>query len=180
MYEVEVKIRTSHEPIREEVSELNGTPIGTVEQIDTYFDAPHRDFAATDEALRLRQERPEDGTPTHVLTYKGPLIDADSKTREEIEVSIPEPEEFRAILEALGFSPAATVRKKRDRYGLDECIVSLDTVDGLGEFVEVEAEGPAETIEEPRERAFDVLRALGLDPAEQLRTSYLGLLLESP
>ncbi|GEM_PF-5159800 len=52
----------------------------------------------------------------------------------------------------------------------------LDRVEGLGEYVEVETETDAD-IETARERAITVLEQLGLDPADQIRTSYLGQLL---
>jgi len=104
--------------------------------------------------------------------------------------SLPDPEALRAILSGLGYDPAATVRKERERYDFEGCTVTLDTVDGLGEFVEVETEieGEAETeasgeaagredIEAARERAVARMRDLDLDPDEQIRTSYLGLLL---
>jgi adenylate cyclase len=54
--------------------------------------------------------------------------------------------------------------------------VVLDRVEGLGEYVEVETETDAD-IETARERAITVLEQLGLDPADQIRTSYLGQLL---
>jgi adenylate cyclase class 2 len=82
------------------------------------------------------------------------------------------------IFESLGFDPAATVRKERERFAVGEYTVTLDTVDGVGEFVEVETETDEDGVEPARERAYEILRDLGLDPDEQIRTSYLGLLLE--
>jgi adenylate cyclase class 2 len=188
MYEVEVKVRAAHAPVRDRLTDLDAESLGTVEQVDTYYDAPHRDFAATDEALRLRAETGEDGTETRV-TYKGPLVDAQSKTRREAETAVGDRAEMEAILDGLGFAPAATVEKERERFALDGYTVTLDSVAGLGAFVEVErevddsADAPdagteAADVESAREGAFDVLRRLGLDPDDQLRTSYLGLLLE--
>jgi adenylate cyclase class 2 len=244
MYEVEVKVAAEHDGVRDRLPE-DAAALGTVEQVDTYFDAPHRDFADTDEALRLRRERrldegadvgdasdadganvgdPEgadagdpdgadagdsdgaeagdaDGTGsgwTTAIAYKGPLIDAESKTREEFETTVADGEELEAALERLGFEPAAEVRKERDRYAIGELTVSLDVVEGLGEFVEVETEveragtergsngrdskdggDRPPSIGEAREAALSLLADLGCDPDEQIRTSYLGLLLEA-
>ena len=50
------------------------------EQVDTYFSHPARDFAATDEALRIRSIDQE-----NFVTYKGPKLDATTKTRREID-----------------------------------------------------------------------------------------------
>jgi adenylate cyclase class 2 len=176
MYEVEVKIRADHETVRAALQETDARRVGTVEQSDVYYDAPHRDFAETDEALRLREEVSPDSKET-VLTYKGPLVEEDSKTREEIETPLAARDEFEAILDALGFEPAATVEKERERWQLDGYVVSLDRVNGLGQFVEVEAAAAEDAIESTREGAYAVLRSLGLDPESQIRTSYLGLLL---
>ncbi|WP_158056419.1 class IV adenylate cyclase [Halorussus halophilus] len=177
MYEVEVKVRADHAAVREQLDAQNATPVDHVTQIDTYYSAPHRDFAETDEALRIREETPRESNSFTEVTYKGPLADAKSKTRREIETVVECADDMGAILEALDFEPAAEVRKERERFALDGYTVTLDSVEGLGEFVEVETE--AEDIDPAREGAFDVLRSLGLDPDDQIQTSYLGLLLAS-
>jgi adenylate cyclase class 2 len=177
MYEVEVKVRADHEAVRERLADLDAEPLGTVEQVDTYFDAPHRDFAATDEALRLREERDTEGTLTE-LTYKGPLVEAESKTREEIESEVADRERVQAIFESLGFSPAATVEKERTRFRIDEFTVTIDSVAEVGEFVEVETECEQEAdVPAKRQAAEDILESLDLDPDDGIRTSYLGMLL---
>jgi adenylate cyclase class 2 len=198
MYEVEIKVRASHEPIRSSLADAGAERIERVRQVDTYYDAPHRDFAETDEALRLRTERREEGdtggidgdtrspgdesgsTATTKLTYKGPLVEEASKTREEHETAVGDGDSAAAIFEGLGFEPAATVEKERTAFDLDGYTVTLDRVDGLGEFVEVEAEAEdSDEVEGVREGVVDILRRLGLDPGEQIRTSYLGLLLDA-
>ncbi len=183
-----MKVRADHDAVRDRLAELGAERVGGVTQTDVYYDAPHREFAETDEALRLRRERgSEDGdgnadgradesTETR-LTYKGPLVERASKTREERETAVADPKAMRGILDGLGFEPAATVEKERERFLLDGYTVTLDSVVGLGEFLEVEAEAAESEIETVREGALDVLRDLRLDPEERIRTSYLGLLL---
>ncbi len=171
MYEVECKVASAHEPVRERLAALDADAIGTVEQVDTYYDAPHRSFPETDEALRIRRE--DEATR---LTYKGPLVDADSKTRAEHETGVESDEAMANVLDALGFAPAATVEKMRTKFRCRGYTVALDTVSGLGEFVEVEGEAEEADIEHVRDGAHDLLAALGCDPADQIRTSYLELL----
>ena len=173
MYEVECKVATRHEPVRERLAALDADPIDTVEQVDTYYDAPHRNFPETDEALRVRRE----GETTR-LTYKGPLVDAHSKTRAEHETAVEDGETMARLLDALGFTPAATVEKEREKFRCRGYTVALDTVSGLGEFVEVEDEAADEgDVERVRDGARDLLAALDCDPDEQIRRSYLGMLL---
>lgn len=190
MYEVELKLRADHEQVRERLGELDSTHVGAVSQVDTYYDAPDREFAATDEALRIRREtrRPQsrggsDDTARDtrvLLTYKGPLVDAESKSRAEAETQVTDGEELRRILDGLGYEPAATVHKERDRYSVGDCRVTLDRVEGLGEFVEVEYRDPVDeaTIDHARRTATDLLESLELDAGDAIRTSYLGLLID--
>ena len=74
MYEVELKVRADHDAVRERLAAVDAAPRGAVVQRDTYYDAPHRDFAETDEALRVRRVETE-GDVESRLTYKGPLVD---------------------------------------------------------------------------------------------------------
>jgi adenylate cyclase class 2 len=184
MYEVELKVAADHETVRERLASLGADRRRHVVQTDTYYDAPHRDFAETDEALRVRREREdgnegerEEGDVTVKLTYKGPLVETASKTREEHETPVADAAALEGILDGVGFTPAFTVEKDRTFYRYGGYTVTLDDVTDLGEFVEVETE--AEAVEEAREGAIAVLRDLGLDPDEQIRTSYLGLLLDT-
>jgi len=179
MFEVEVKVRADHDDVRDRLRASGAQAAGTVVQADTYYDAPHRNFAETDEALRIRRERsPESEDDTARVTYKGPLVEQASKTREEFETGVDDGETMAAVLDGLSFDPVATVRKDRERFALDGYTVTLDAIDGLGEFVEVETETDEDGVEAAREGAYELLSGLGLDPESQVRTSYLGLLLE--
>jgi len=176
MYEVELKLPAALEPVRNRLAELGADRRGIVRQVDTYYDAPDRSFAETDEALRLRRER-RDGTEIQ-LTYKGPLVDDDSKSRREAETVVEDAEALAAILEGLGFEPAATVRKERERFELDGYAVTLDTVEGVGEFVEIETTATAAELDDAREGAFEIVDRLGLDAGDCTRRSYLEMVLE--
>ena len=172
MIEVVVKVRASHADVEKSLEELGAVRVADKTQEDTYFAAPHRDFAQTDEALRVRREDDE-----AYMTYKGPKLDEETKTREEHETFVGDAEEARAIFESLGFEEFGTVEKHRCVYELDGKTVTLDDVKNLGEFVEIEleAEGDAET-EEARAEILGTLERLGLNPDNSVRDSYLELL----
>ncbi len=176
MYEVELKLPAELETVRDRLDGLGAVDRGAVLQADTYYDAPDRSFAETDEAIRIRRE-PRDGTA--VLTYKGPLVDDDSKSRREVETAVEDADALATILEELGFEPAATVRKERERFSLEGYTVTLDRVEGVGEFVEVETEATAAGFEGAREGAFAIVDRLELDDQKCTRTSYLEMVLES-
>jgi adenylate cyclase class 2 len=142
---------------------------GEVAQVDLYLSHPCRDFAKTDEALRIRQEG-----ESVALYYKGPKLDAQTKTREEISAAVPDPAAMRLVLDRLGFRPVAEVRKTRRNYGLGRVEVSLDRVAGLGGYVELEVQDLP--VEEGRSLLLNLMAELGLTATE--RKSYLELLLE--
>jgi adenylate cyclase class 2 len=193
MFEVEIKVPADVDAVRERLRRAGAERVGSRRQRDDYYDAPHRDFAETDEALRVRSETPlPDGTgstdaaddtdptgpETTKITYKGPLLDEGSKTRAEHETEVADREAAAGILSGLGFEPAAVVEKRREFWTYDGFTVTLDAVDGLGEFVEIErAVDDEAAIETVRNDALDALDRLGLDGGDQVRTSYLGLLL---
>jgi adenylate cyclase, class 2 len=147
---------------------------------DRYFNAPDRDFAATDEALRVRSVGAK-----NVVTYKGPKIDAQTKSRLEIETPLADGAEaaqnMTRFLSHLRYRATGVVRKTRrivrfERDGFD-MHVSLDEVDDVGRYAEVET-----LAEEPQ---FAAAKAAVLAAAHELgmtqpeRRSYLQLLLES-
>lgn len=173
MIEVEVKVKVDHEKVRPILKKIGAAKVKTEIQSDTYFAAPHRDFAKTDEALRIRSL---DGQA--VLTYKGPKLDEVSKTRKELETPVDELTITR-ILHALGFTEAGIVRKIREVYRTEGITVSLDAVEGLGEFLEVEIMAESEKELEPaRHKLFDLLKQFGFDKEDSIRTSYLEMVLE--
>ncbi|MFB6126993.1 MAG: class IV adenylate cyclase [Halolamina sp.] len=198
MYEVELKVSADLDRVATALQDRGADRVDAVVQVDTYYDAPHREFAETDEALRIRRETPVGGNgesgdgendandtgevndtdhpePTAKVTYKGPLVERASKTREEFETAVADGEAMAAVLDGLGFEPAATVEKERRRYRLAGYTVTLDRVSEVGEYVEVEAAAAEADVETVREGAAALLSDLGLDPDEQVRTSYLGL-----
>ena len=84
MYEVEQKYPLADvAAVEAALARLGATWHATVEQVDRYFNHPCRDFAATDEALRLRRT-----DQALAITWKGPRLDATAKTRRELELPL--------------------------------------------------------------------------------------------
>jgi adenylate cyclase class 2 len=191
MYEVELKYPVADLPaLQQRLAVLAGRFYATVDQVDRYFNHPCRDFARTDEAVRLRHDG--DGV---AITWKGPRIDATTKTRREIElplaVGLSEGGDqarpahtiarWTELLEALGFRPVATVAKRRRTAHVPwqgmEIDLALDSVAGVGEFLELELQAGEEDVPRARECIESLARELGCGSPE--RRSYLELLLES-
>jgi adenylate cyclase class 2 len=182
-YEVEQKfVVTDLDVIARRLQELGAVPGEPVAQADRYYNHPLRDFGQTDEALRIRRV----GDAVRV-TYKGPKIDRQTKTRREIELPIGEhgegpraAEQFAELLELLGFRFVAEVQKARRTAELVRGQVAieaaLDDVRGVGLFVELEAAADDAGLALARQQIAALAAELGLVQNE--RRSYLELLLE--
>lgn len=149
-------------------------------QVDTYFAHPSRDFRQTDEAFRLRRIGEQ-----NFFTYKGPKIDAMTKTRRELEVPLVAGDkvalQYAQLVEALGFCVGGVVAKTRrhgqltqDGWTID---VMWDEVDRLGTFLELEVVASAEQLAAARDAVLALATRLELTTAE--RRSYLELLQDS-
>jgi adenylate cyclase class 2 len=179
MLEVEMKFPGADFPLLEKrLVEWGARADPSLEEADHYFNAPDRDFARTDEALRLRRI----GTANRV-TYKGPKRPGRGKTRTELEVPLADGDTVAAdclqLLTHLGYRPVAVVRKRRriyhlqrDGFALEVC---LDEVDGLGHFAEIEIQAPEQREHEAQAVLLAVAAELGLTTDE--RRSYLEMLL---
>ncbi len=179
-YEVEQKFRVSDfKHVEAALGSLAASIQPAVTQVDHYYEHPSRDFSQTDEALRIRRVG-----DTQFITYKGPKIDKTTKTRREIELPLAAgekmPEQFGELLKALGFSSVAELPKQRRMASAlwrnREITVSLDEIDSLGKFVELEILTGEEDLEAAKALIFSFAEHLGLADVE--RRSYLELLLK--
>ena len=181
MLEVEVKYRNADRTAAvATLLEWGATLSQDRTDVDLYFQAPDRDLKATDEAFRLRRTGAK-----NCLTYKGPKRDTETKTRAEIEVPLADGDAPAADAErlfvALGYKPVIAVRKKRrvyrfqrDGFNMEAC---FDSVERVGEFVELEILAEEAQYETAKATLLAAAAELGLTEKEPL--SYLGLLLEA-
>lgn len=174
-FEVEQKHRVEDSAaLLRRIAERGATLGPPIAQVDEYFNHPCRDFAQTDEALRIRTTG-----GASVVTYKGPKLDATTKTRRELELPLAvRHEEFAELLTALGFNRVFTVRKSRRPFELEhrgrQVHGAWDQVDGLGTFVELELTAEEAGLEEAKHIIASLAADLKLGPSE--RRSYLELL----
>jgi len=177
-YEVEQKYPLEgFDVILERLEEFGASFGPPLEQVDRYFSHPGRDFASTDEALRIRSIGDENR-----VTYKGPKIDQTTKTRREIELPLPSgestPAAFEELFEALGFLAVATVRKDRRTAVIEWCghtlSIALDDVAGLGHYVELEIAATEATLDSARNALAELAAQLQLTNDE--RRGYLDML----
>jgi adenylate cyclase, class 2 len=172
MLEVELKVKIpSLDPVREALIHRRASFLGRVHEHDIYFNAPHRDFGVTDEAVRVRY------TDDHaVVTYKGPKIKKYGlKAREELNFGVESGKDFETMLDRLGFTKTTAVNKWRETYRFDGATISLDTVDELGTFAEIEIMLENEDTN-PTGQIGKIAKEIGAE-GEAILASYLELLL---
>ncbi len=172
MIEVEVKARIdSFEEMEKGLEDLGAVKTKTEFQEDIYFQSPIVDFADTDEALRIRT------TDNDIfITYKGPKLNDEAKTRKEVEMRIESAEKASDIFAEIGFTPARTVRKSRRYYRYENFEISLDDVEGLPPYMEIEiALSDSEDYTEAQDKIFQLFKKLGITDGFE-RTSYMELL----
>jgi adenylate cyclase class 2 len=179
-YEVELKFRLPDlAAFSQRLAGLNVSISSSQTETDLYLAHPSRDFARTDEALRLRRKG-----DANYITYKGPKIDATTKTRREIELPLGPGDEaslsWKTLLEAVGFRTVAEVQKSRRKAAIPwqgrTVEASLDEVQGVGTFVEFELVVDEPEVDAARLCIISLAQSLGLTKGE--RRSYLEMLLE--
>ncbi|MEQ8788386.1 MAG: class IV adenylate cyclase [Pirellulaceae bacterium] len=178
-FEVEQKFAVAnHAEIEQRLTAMGADILPPIEQVDAYYAHPSRDFAETDEALRVRRTR-----EAVRITYKGPRIDSTTKTRREIEIPLadgPAASQIGELFQCLGFRLVAEVHKRRRAAHLvwqgQEVEVVLDEVRDVGPYVELEIAAEEAGLDAAREALASLAAALHLSSNE--RRSYLELLLE--
>ncbi len=181
-YEVEQKFPlTDPAAVQARLAALGAQFQPPIDQLDLYFRHPSRDFAKTDEALRLRQVGQQ-----NFITYKGPKIDPNTKTRRELELPLPDGEpalqQFVELLSVLGFAPVATVKKRRSLAEIHwqgfEVECALDDVKNAGRYLEFEISANEHSLESASQKMAHLAAHLGLEKSE--RRSYLEITLKNP
>jgi adenylate cyclase class 2 len=179
-YEVEQKFAVADmAELEARLSSLGGVPSAPRWETDQYYNHPARDFAVTDEALRIRRIG-----DSACLTYKGPKIDATTKTRRELEIPLEAGDlaDWIDLFQTLGFRPVGEVRKRRRKvfvaWQQRRVEVSLDEVDDVGQFVELELIAGESEVAAARDCLAALAQRLALGLGE--RRSYLELKLRNP
>lgn len=165
--EIEIKCYCDDDGrVKKNLQEIGALPVERRRESDIYFNHPARNFGDTDEALRLRIVNGKCR-----ITYKGPKVSKTTKARIEHETEAGDFESMKNILLSLGFAESGSVEKEREVFSFREMEISIDYVEGVGTFVEIEKIGDLK--DEIEKELFDTASKLGLTKFE--RRSYLEL-----
>ncbi|MEU3309981.1 class IV adenylate cyclase [Nocardiopsis sp. NPDC006832] len=185
LVEIERKrVLANPEALERRLEESGFVATGPIVEVDTYYSRPDVDFLKTVECLRVRETK-----DSCEVTYK-PASDATTHSadgvvaKKETNVAladISQAEHAHRLLEALGMITLARVEKARichripHRPGLS---VVVDTITGLGSFVETEIVSE-DTREDVVLRLERTEQLLGLQSCSVVTLPYRDLVLEA-
>jgi len=139
--EIEIQVKIENSKALIDFLEKNGEFKGENHQIDEYFSPAHRNFLEPrpmHEWLRLRNSNGK-----YSINYKNWHFDDTGRSYhgDEHESKIEDLEQVKEILEALNFKMCVEVDKLRKIWIYKDYEVAVDSVRGLGDFVEIEYKG---------------------------------------
>lgn len=145
---------------------------------DTYLDTPDGTLETARAELRVRTVE-RDGTPRHVLTFKGSPVDEGSQSKPEHETDVDDPGQMVQILAGLGYVPVLTFTKNCLNYRFTrDCrdfLATVATVPELeGTFLEVETQAPDDGVPAALAAVYSVLMDLGVSEEELTTDTYSG------
>jgi len=165
---IEIKARTNRpDKIRQILLEHNASFEGTDQQTDTYFKVPEG-------RLKLREGNIEN----NLIFYNRP-DQAGPKKSDFRMVPVSNGGELAKMLrESIGV--LTVVRKSREIYFIDNIKFHIDTVEGLGNFVEIEAGNLRRDIEVEKlyEQCKHYLKLLEINNSDLIEISYSDMLLK--
>lgn len=165
---VEIKATVS-DPMTfaERAAELSQSEGTIIRQHDTFFNCSQG-------RLKLRDFMNQSG---QLIFYERPDTDGPKLSRYSISPTS-EPASLRTVLsDALGVK--GEVRKERRLFLIGQTRVHLDTVEGLGNYMELEVVmRPEQTVEEGQQVAEDLMEKLGVSRDSLVTGAYMDLLLK--
>jgi homotetrameric cytidine deaminase len=139
---------------------------GVLTQVDTYF-------AAREGRLKLREE---DGAATLIAYARAD--EATARTSAYHLVAVPDPATLKAALDA-ALGTVVVVEKFRRLLLWEDVRIHLDTVEGLGTWVELEAVAPpGSDLAEEHRRVAELRAVLTIADDDVVATGYAALLLD--
>ncbi|MFF8769805.1 class IV adenylate cyclase [Kitasatospora sp. NPDC015120] len=172
--EVEQKFRllSPVQELKNLLTNLGAAPGSPVRQVDTYYNAPHRDFLDNDVVSEWLRVRVEDGVASVNFKRFHPVASPVKTHCDEYESSVGDAEAVRRLLASLDFTELTVVDKTREEWHVDGIAVAFDSVAGLGEFVEFEFKGDADGVEQATARLEAFIAGLGVELGGRIRLGY--------
>ena len=166
---IEIKARTNKTAhIRQYLLNHEADAQGTDEQTDTYFNVPNG-------RLKLRQGNIEN----NLIFYQRKETGGTKQSNVDL-CKVDDADSLKEILvKALGVK--AVVKKQREIYYIGNVKFHLDTLEGLGSFVEIEAANRFEDIpvEKLKQQCEAYMKEFGVEDGDLIRQSYSDMVINA-
>jgi len=172
---IEVEIQVQVENTKKLLAFLkkNGKFLGEKHQMDKYFTPAHRDFTKVrpiNEWLRLR-----DSSGKFSINYKNWHREKEGRSHycDEYESTIENLEQLENIFKAINTKSLVIVDKLRKIWLYEDFEVAIDSVKGLGDFIEIEYKG-TNTKKKPSEITAQMITFLKDLGCGKILRNYVG------
>lgn len=166
---IEIKAHcTNQENIKKILEAKNADFKGIDHQIDTYFNVPNG-------RLKLREGNIEN----HLIHYHRPNQKGPKQSLVTLFTTTPNSSLKQILTDALGIK--TIVDKQRAIYFIDNVKFHLDTVQGLGHFVEIEAidTDKTNTVDQLQQQCESYMELFKIKPSDLLDHSYSDMIKDS-
>lgn len=177
--EIEIQVNIENSGPLFDFLKAKGVFAHEIHQVDEYFSPVNDDFLAVRPVSRwLRLRQTEKGNS---FNYKNWHFDENGKSNycDEFETKIEDINSTRKILEALNFKNIAVVDKLRKIWTFEDYEIAVDSIKGLGDFVEIEYIGKDGSID-PKKTTDEMilfLKKLGVGKITRNHVGYPFILL---
>ena len=175
--EVEIQVIIKNPEKTEERLNEVGKFVKSRKQVDKYFVPPYRDFFAAkdmpDEYLRVRHEEDKNHLNYSFLHFGE---DGWLRSTDEYETLVDKPEVVEEIFNKIGLILKVTVTKTRKYFDCGDFEVTLDQIEDLGDFMEVEAKKDFGGVDKTRKACEDFLSSLNVEYEIQREMGYPRML----
>jgi len=160
--EIEIKVKIENAKPLISFLERNAKFKKEEKQFDEYFTPIHRNFVSirpVKEWLRLRNENGK-----YSINYKNWNCNKDGKAYscDEFETHVEDLDTVKKLFTALDIKPLVKVDKIRKTWNYKNYEISIDTVIGLGVFVEIEFKGESSNHKKVTDDMIEFLKKLGV------------------
>ena len=134
-----------------------------VKQVDTYYSPTGALFLKPKHPFEWLSLRERDGRV--IINYKHWYPEGEELTKycDEYESGIADKKQFQKLLKALKFEELVAVKKVRYIFVKNDLEISLDNVEVLGHFIEVESLKNTGGVNKTRKKILNFIKELGID-----------------
>lgn len=171
MREIEIKAQVSDAEALRKVLNDNGVKLSEpISHHDVVWGVPGNIRGDDSPWLRLRTETKGDET-RYLFTLKRSMTgQLDSL---EYETEVDDPDAVQGMVKELGFVPYSDITKNRHKAQIEGNEICLDSVDGLGDFIELEklTDDNAE-YQVVEEELWGVMESFGISRSDEVTVGY--------